>query len=104
MTVSYSQIESIGCYIENQRDHQWRRTFGEETIQLLKRHGIELDDRPLFESERGGDCWRRLRGSVSFWPASHGADAHGWMLTRLRRYLREYKPLVRSDAPKWGNS
>ena len=53
-TVSYSQIESVRRYIQNQRDHHRRRTFAEEYVEFLKQHGIEFDRRHLFETEHQG--------------------------------------------------
>ena len=37
-TVSYSQIEVVQKYIQNQREHHRNRTFEEEYVALLKRH------------------------------------------------------------------
>ncbi|MDP1835979.1 MAG: IS200/IS605 family transposase [Chlamydiales bacterium] len=53
-TVSYSQIESVRCYIRNQREHHRTKTFEQEYIALLKVHNIEFDSRYLFETEHFG--------------------------------------------------
>ena len=53
-TVSYSQIEAVQRYIQNQEQHHRRKTFQEEDIDFLQRHGIELEPRYLFESEHHG--------------------------------------------------
>jgi putative transposase len=53
-TVSYSQIDRLRRYIQNQRDHHRTTTFAEEYIELLKRHGIEFDPKFLFEAEHHG--------------------------------------------------
>ena len=48
-TVSASQIESVAAYIDNQREHHKHMTFQEEFIQLLEKHGIEYDERYLWD-------------------------------------------------------
>jgi REP element-mobilizing transposase RayT len=53
-TVSYSQIEAVRRYIQNQREHHRRRTFQEEYMEFLIRHGIEFDLQRLFEGEHHG--------------------------------------------------
>jgi len=50
-TVSYSNIETVRQYIQRQVEHHRTRTFQEEYIEFLKRHGIEFDPRFLFEGE-----------------------------------------------------
>ena len=42
-TVSYSQIEVVQNYIQNQREHHRNRTFEEEYVALLKRHNIKFE-------------------------------------------------------------
>lgn len=44
-TVSRSAIDDIAKYIRTQREHHKTVTFQEEYIALLKRHGIEYDER-----------------------------------------------------------
>ena len=53
-TVSYSNIETVREYIRNQQKHHQVRTFREEYIEFLKRHGIEFEERYLFEGEHTG--------------------------------------------------
>ncbi len=53
-TVSYSQIESVRRYIQNQREHHQTKSFEEEYIEFLKRHHIEFDRQYLFEQEYHG--------------------------------------------------
>ena len=53
-TVSHSQIESVRNYINNQREHHRTKTFGEELIELLRRHEIQFDRKYLFEAEYVG--------------------------------------------------
>ncbi len=50
-TVSYSQIESVRKYIQNQREHHQTKTFEDEYIRLLTLHNIVFEHRYLFESE-----------------------------------------------------
>jgi putative transposase len=42
-SVSASQTESVVAYIENQATHHAQRSYEEEFLQLLKRHGIAYD-------------------------------------------------------------
>jgi len=53
-TVSYSQIDSVRHYIQNQREHHRTKTFEEEYIAFLKQHNIEFDHQYLFEAEHYG--------------------------------------------------
>ena len=46
-TVSASQRESVRGYIARQEEHHRKRTFQEEYIELLKRSGVEYDERYL---------------------------------------------------------
>ena len=53
-TVSYSQIESVRHYIQNQREHHKTRTFAEEYIAFLNAHEIAFNHQYLFEAEHYG--------------------------------------------------
>jgi putative transposase len=53
-SVSYDRVEAIRNYIRNQREHHQTKTFQEEYIDFLKRHGIEFQLEYLFEGEHGG--------------------------------------------------
>jgi REP element-mobilizing transposase RayT len=53
-TVSYSQIPSVKRYIQNQEEHHRTKTFQEEYIEFLTRHGIEFRLEYLFEDEHNG--------------------------------------------------
>jgi len=53
-TVSYSQIDSVRHYIQNQREHHRRQTFEEEYIEFLNRHDIPFERKWLFEDEHHG--------------------------------------------------
>jgi len=44
-TVSKSNLESVIGYIEKQREHHQQRTFQEEYLDFLQKHGIEYDER-----------------------------------------------------------
>jgi REP element-mobilizing transposase RayT len=47
-SVSASQVPKTIDYINNQKEHHRRKTFQEEFVDLLKKHGIEFDLRLLF--------------------------------------------------------
>jgi putative transposase len=47
-TVSRSNIPELIRYIQNQREHHSKMTFQEEYIRLLKKHGVEYDERYLW--------------------------------------------------------
>jgi REP element-mobilizing transposase RayT len=46
-TVSQSQVPRLLAYIQNQEEHHRKRNFRSELVQLLKRHGIEFEERYL---------------------------------------------------------
>ncbi|MDM7922931.1 MAG: IS200/IS605 family transposase [Pyrinomonadaceae bacterium] len=48
-TVSPSAVDSVREYIRRQKEHHQDRTFEEEYIALLKRHGVEFDERYLWD-------------------------------------------------------
>jgi len=47
-TVSKSGIPDLIRYIQNQRDHHSVMTFQEKYLRLLKKHGVEYDERYLW--------------------------------------------------------
>jgi REP-associated tyrosine transposase len=47
-SVSVSQVPRTIAYIKNQKEHHRQRTFAEEFIELLNRHGIDYDPRYVF--------------------------------------------------------
>ena len=53
-TVSYSQIEKVRAYIQNQEQHHRKQSFEDEYMAFLKRHGIEFRREYLFEDEHHG--------------------------------------------------
>jgi putative transposase len=44
-SIGFSQVPDTKIYIENQREHHRTKTFQEEYITFLERHGIEYDSR-----------------------------------------------------------
>ena len=44
-TVSKSNLPDVVRYIQNQREHHRKKTFQEEYLEFLQRHGIEYDER-----------------------------------------------------------
>ncbi len=48
-SVSKSQAPDVIEYIKKQREHHKKQTFEDEYVSLLKLHGIEYDDRYLFD-------------------------------------------------------
>jgi putative transposase len=48
-SVSPSQLEAVLQYIETQQQHHRTRTFQEEYRELLRRHGIDFDERYLWD-------------------------------------------------------
>ncbi len=44
-SVSVSAVEQVTRYILNQKEHHRDRTFDEEYVALLLRHGVEYDAR-----------------------------------------------------------
>lgn len=48
-SVSKSAVSSVVRYIKDQREHHSDRSFEEEYVALLKKHGVEYDERYLFD-------------------------------------------------------
>ena len=46
--MSASMIEQVKGYVGRQEGHHRRRSFEDEFVQLLERHGIEYDPRDLW--------------------------------------------------------
>ena len=46
--MSQSNVKPVAPYIEGQVEHHKKMTFEEEYIALLKRHGIQYDERYVF--------------------------------------------------------
>jgi hypothetical protein len=47
-TVSKSNIPDVINYIRNQREHHRKKTFQEEYLELLRKNGVEYDERYLW--------------------------------------------------------
>lgn len=47
-SVSKSNVPAVVHYIQNQREHHRKKTFQEEYLELLEKHGIEYDQRYLW--------------------------------------------------------
>jgi len=47
-TVSTSQVSEVIDYIKNQREHHRKKTFQEEYLELLQKHGVDYDERYLW--------------------------------------------------------
>jgi putative transposase len=48
-SVSASNIDQVKAYIANQEEHHRRMTFQDELRELLRRHGLEWDERYLWD-------------------------------------------------------
>ncbi len=48
-SVSLSNIEAVKQYIANQAEHHRTKSFQEEYVEFLRRHGLEFDERYLWE-------------------------------------------------------
>jgi putative transposase len=47
-SVSPSQVSVVKRYIQNQEEHHRKRDFKEEFVTLLRKSGIEYDERYVF--------------------------------------------------------
>jgi putative transposase len=47
-TVSQSRLPMVIRYIQNQREHHRKKTFQEEYLELLQKHGIQYDERYIW--------------------------------------------------------
>jgi putative transposase len=47
-SIGVAQVEHTVSYIQSQAEHHRKRTFQEEFLAFLKRHGIEYDERYLW--------------------------------------------------------
>jgi REP element-mobilizing transposase RayT len=48
-TVSESQVAGVRDYVRHQEEHHQKMTFQEEFVTLLKKHGVEYDERYLWD-------------------------------------------------------
>ena len=47
-TVSESAVETVKTYIDNQDEHHRKQSFQDEYRELLRRHGVQFDERFLW--------------------------------------------------------
>lgn len=50
-TVSPSQLPALIDYVDHQEEHHRGRTFEDEYVAILQKHGVEYDERYLFDGE-----------------------------------------------------
>ncbi len=48
-SVSFSALDSVRKYLENQKEHHAKQTFQEEFIAFLKLHELEYDERYIWD-------------------------------------------------------
>jgi REP element-mobilizing transposase RayT len=48
-SIGISDVERTKLYIANQEEHHRKRTYQEEFLEFLKRHGIEYDERYIWD-------------------------------------------------------
>jgi len=48
-SIGISQMEGTISYIQSQAEHHRKKTFQEEFLAFLKRHGIEYDERYIWD-------------------------------------------------------
>ena len=48
-SVSHSNLAAVQKYIAEQEEHHRRTTFKEEFVTFLKKHGVDYDDRYLWD-------------------------------------------------------
>ena len=48
-TVSQSQVDKVRRYIRTQEEHHRERSFKSELISLLRKHGVDYDERYLWD-------------------------------------------------------
>ena len=56
-TVSQTQLEIVQRYIANQEKHHRKRSFQQELVELLQKHGIEFDERGTHELKGAPGNW-----------------------------------------------
>ena len=44
-----SQLEAVLQYVDGQQEHYRTRTFQEEYRELLRRHGVDFDERHVWD-------------------------------------------------------
>jgi REP element-mobilizing transposase RayT len=49
VAVSYSNIDAVKSYLANQQAHHHKQTYQDEFRELLRRHGIEWDEKYIWD-------------------------------------------------------
>ncbi len=47
--MSLSQLDTVVQYVEAQQEHHRTRTFQEEYREVLRRHGVDFDERYVWD-------------------------------------------------------
>jgi REP element-mobilizing transposase RayT len=47
-SVSKSKVSSVAGYIEHQKEHHRKQSFQDEFLELLRRHGVAIDEKYLW--------------------------------------------------------
>ena len=50
-SVSQSMSETVKRYLAGQREHHRKQSFRQEYLEMLRRHGVEFDERYVFDEE-----------------------------------------------------
>ena len=48
-SIGESQVKTLKEYIQNQEEHHRKKSFKEEFLEILKRYGVEYDERYLWD-------------------------------------------------------
>ena len=48
-SLGQSQLDALISYIDRQEEHHRKRTFKEELVEILKRYGVDYDERYIWE-------------------------------------------------------
>jgi putative transposase len=48
-SVSHSNVKAVRDYIASQREHHRKRTFQDELRALLEKHGVDYDERYVWD-------------------------------------------------------
>jgi hypothetical protein len=72
-SVSPSQLEAVLQYIETQQEHHGTRTFQEEYRELLRRHGIDFDERYVWDRILNCAFSAASYGRIESWGAAPGS-------------------------------
>jgi len=48
-TIGISQADETIRYIQKQKEHHWKTSFQDEFLKIVKKHGIEYDERYIWD-------------------------------------------------------